>query len=296
MTYRKMIAFGCALVLTLCGMAVANQQGIGWHFDMMRASAVSGGWVNPDPNAANLMLWISFDNIPMTGSLNVVNDIPLSGSNFWPRLDSIPSPAAQYTSSTNVDGVVDYGLKANGAALWYGRPSGWSNICSSLGNNGWGSGYTISICSSNFTPGSGNYNLCFITTTNETGPQHYVQMNLNSSGQHLFRLGSNGALEANITGTLTTNGHAVITWSSNSFAAYQNGVQVGTTDTSCPTKMGTNLTTTASAQFSANPHYRDIRIYNRALTSQEVWNLYVGMNYTNPIWAKPQRTPKNSNP
>jgi hypothetical protein len=32
---------------------------------------------------------------------------------------------------------------------------------------------------------------------------------------------------------------------------------------------------------------RDVRIYNKALSSQEVYNAAVAMNATNNLWAKP---------
>lgn len=285
----KLIAFALSFTLTLCGLATAQNQQSWGAMALMRAGVRAGvadnSWINPDPNAANLMWWMSFDNIPMTNSLRVLSDIPSSGTLMWPRLDSGPNPAVQYVSATNSNGDVDYGLRANGAATWTST-GGWENICSRLGPEGWGNGITLSICSSNPFPAGANYNVMSLATTNaHGGPGHVFQLNINNSGQFVYRSFSNATLEANITGTIITNSHAVIVLSSNDFRAYNNAVLIGS-DASCVVLPGTNRTA-SSPSFSAQPHYRDVRIYNKALSATEVTNLYNGLKSTNPIWCKP---------
>jgi hypothetical protein len=279
------------MISVACGLAVAAAASAAvmpWTTKAMRtqASTSRGGWVNPDPNAANLIVWYSFDNSTWTNATQVLSDIPSTTN--W-----IASVVGQQQQNlgTNSLGIVDYSLFLNGAGNQNLLTNGyWDAACAALGTNGWNNGITISLCASNYRPPSLTYQAFVLNTTNASGgPYNYIQFNMSAAaGGMLIRTASNGNVEATFTKAVSTTGewaHAVITFERNSFKAYYNGVLIGT-DTSCGALPGTNAAINAS-QINGTARYRDIRIYNKVLTSQEVYNAYVAMDITNNLWAKP---------
>jgi hypothetical protein len=114
MIHRKLIAFACSLLLTLCGIAVAQQQGIGWHFDMMRGSGNRSEavytplWITPIMTGSNAPSGLvtasssfSAARLPwfaMDGDIGIDNDCWTSaGSSFpnWLQYQSISRNAAK---------------------------------------------------------------------------------------------------------------------------------------------------------------------------------------------------------
>jgi hypothetical protein len=110
----KLIAFACSLVLTLCGIAVA-QHGIGWHFDMMRASAVSRASDKP-PGWETSVLWWKFDE----SSTNLIKDYSASGKATGYVVGTRLSWSNGWFSFTNNTYVRAYGsnLTQGGAAKY----------------------------------------------------------------------------------------------------------------------------------------------------------------------------------
>jgi len=280
----RLLTIAVAL-LCLCGLATAQNQQSWGSMALMRAGVSANPWLNPDPNAANLIVWYSFDNSPWTNATQILSDIP-SGINWIP----IYSGLTQTPMSTNNVGVADYSMKQDGANYQLLTNGYWETACAALGTNGWNNGITVSLCASNYRPGSGTYQAFFLQTTNASGGAwNYLQFNMSAASQGMvMRTASNGNVEATYTKAVSTTGewaHAVITFERNSFKAYYNGVLLGT-DTSCSVLPGTNVYISAS-QINGYARYRDIRIYNKVLTSQEVYNAYIAMDITNNLWAKP---------
>jgi hypothetical protein len=288
MTHRKLIAFAASLVLTLCGIAVAQQQGIGWHFDMMRAMASGGGWVNPDPNASDIIFWYSFDNVPLTNSAGRINsDIP-SGTGYSLRLVNSPT---QNSWQTNEIGVVDYGVGSkpnNWSCILDSSPPAWQTACSAMGIDEQFTQITV--------------HASFVFTNMNTSPRLWEIYTRNDGGtvtNYLLARGttsitvssqSNGVNEANVSVTgLVQSGfyQLTITYKTNEFRVYKNAVLVGS-DASCLVLPFTNDTGGyATLAFGAVHSVRDFRVYRKALSGLEVTNLVSGLAETNPLWIKP---------
>lgn len=139
MTYRKLIAFVTSLILTLCGMAVA-QQGIGWHFDMMRASAIRGGFVD---DVANLMHYYNPAGGDLTkdygyaGTNVTLTSVSDGGTNGWSfpvatdvAYATMPCPISngtEFTCCVWVKPIYSGGMSAHASGGWFISDRGSTN-------------------------------------------------------------------------------------------------------------------------------------------------------------------------
>jgi hypothetical protein len=110
MTHRKLIACACSLLLTLCGIAVAQQQGIGWHFDMMRVSGSSKSLISPDKIGPMLIWFDSFDT--STTNSSVLADKSTNRINYYQGTQSKRGSI----SSASQFGMSGYTLDGDGSS------------------------------------------------------------------------------------------------------------------------------------------------------------------------------------
>jgi hypothetical protein len=281
---RKLIAFALSFVLTLCGIATAQNQQSWGSMALMRAGVgTPSPWVNPDPNADSLVFWLSFDNLVPTNAAGMYFD-----DGPYDMHTGFMDPAAirHRGSYTNSSGLVDYALVnigfGNGSNVFTNKAP-WAKAVSEKPFSA--NGLTLQIARRGVQAG---YPFLFYINTKSDDGAITNTVGIGTQNGPFYFLVSNGgvnqvALQA---GSYTATGEVIVTMSyaSNNCVGYVNGIRVGA-DTSCTAFPYSNL---VYLQWGmANVNERDIRIYSKALSSQEVYNAAVAMNATNNLWAKP---------
>ena len=285
---RKLIAFALSFTLTMCGLATAQNQQSWGSMALMRAGPFGGGgWVNPDPNASQLLFWYSMDNVPFTNSVGrLKSDIP-SGDEYAMLINNGPILQRQWI--TNSLGNIDYGIgkEANNwvCSLQSNR---WGEACEAAGIGQQMTGITI--------------HAAFVFTNMNTTPRLFEIYTRNDSGtitNYLLARGttsitissqSNAVNEANtvVSGLAYAFVQLTVTYKANEFKVYTNAVLLSS-DTSCVGLPFTNYVPSAPNPFAfgAIHSMRDFRVYKTALSPQDVTNLCNGLNPIDPLWTKP---------
>lgn len=253
---------------------IISAHSIGLWYAFSAKSAQRSG----DPYKNNLVLRYSFDTIPWTNSLGGIKDVSGNALDTNPNNDGT-NP--QKIAGTNSFGEINYyypSYNANNNPIIMGKTNLWSIITT----NGWPNGITISTWiygKSNIT--YPNYFFLYDTTTNFIYISGYEGNLWSRVNRGPSTLEVSLMLPNYSSFTFSNWYNLTATYSVNNFRFYTNGILMGA-DTSCSTFPTNQLW---YLYFYVGFYgMDDCKIYNIALNSNDVYNMYQYTIPTNNIW------------